>query len=102
MKHESPPNKSLDASGTSRLVIDNWSVTALKPAASTPPLYRFAMPTKRIKDVPMRFVRYILLLSALAFAFAGVPPSQVSGGEEKLCPVHHVPLKKEKLEIVYG
>ncbi|HKP48124.1 MAG TPA: hypothetical protein VJT50_16100 [Pyrinomonadaceae bacterium] len=32
------PNKSLDASGTSGLVIDNLSVTRLFPAASTPPL----------------------------------------------------------------
>jgi hypothetical protein len=29
------PNNSLDASGTSGLVIDNWSVTWLSPAAST-------------------------------------------------------------------
>jgi hypothetical protein len=36
-----PPNKSLDASGTSALVIDNLSVTQLSPAASTQPLYGF-------------------------------------------------------------
>ena len=34
------PNKSLDASGTSGLVIDNLSVTWLSPAASTQPLSR--------------------------------------------------------------
>jgi hypothetical protein len=34
------PNNSLDASGTSGLVIDNWSVTWLSPAASTQPLGR--------------------------------------------------------------
>src|SRR2546430_757653 len=50
----------------------------------------------------MRFARYIVLLSLLGFAFAGVPPARVSGDEEKLCPVHHVPLKKEKLQILYG
>src|SRR5437773_4480324 len=33
----SPPNKSLDASGTSGLVIDNLSVTWLTAAASTQP-----------------------------------------------------------------
>jgi hypothetical protein len=32
------PNKSLDASGTSGLVIDNLSVTWLSSAASTQPL----------------------------------------------------------------
>ena len=37
------PNKSLDASGTSGLVVDNLSVTWLSPAASTQSLYRFAM-----------------------------------------------------------
>jgi hypothetical protein len=36
------PNKSLDASGTSGLVIDNLPVTRLSPAASTQPLSRFA------------------------------------------------------------
>jgi hypothetical protein len=34
------PNKSLDASGTTGLVIDNSSVTGLLPAASTQPLGR--------------------------------------------------------------
>ena len=37
---QSRPNNSLDASGTSGLVIDNWSVTWLSPAASTQPLGR--------------------------------------------------------------
>jgi len=32
-----PDNKSLDASGTSGLVIDNLAVTWLSPAASTQP-----------------------------------------------------------------
>jgi hypothetical protein len=50
----------------------------------------------------MKFLRYILLLSTLAFAFGTVPPSKVSGGAEKLCPIHHLPLKREKLQIVYG
>jgi hypothetical protein len=60
------------------------------------------MSTERIKDVRMRVTRYILLLSLLAFAFANVPTVRVSGGEDKLCPVHHVPLQKEKLKIIYG
>ena len=38
-----PPNKSLDASGTSGLVIDNLSVTWLTAAASTQPLGIFLM-----------------------------------------------------------
>jgi hypothetical protein len=50
----------------------------------------------------MKVTRYILLLSLLAFAFASVPTTRVSGGEDKFCPVHHVPLKKEKLEIIYA
>jgi hypothetical protein len=50
----------------------------------------------------MRFARCILLLLLLAFAAASVPAARVSGGEDKLCPVHHVPLKKGKLEIIYG
>ena len=50
----------------------------------------------------VRVTRYILLLSLLAFAFASVPTARVSGGQDKLCPVHRVPLKKEKLEIIYG
>jgi hypothetical protein len=50
----------------------------------------------------MRVTRYILLLSLLAFAFASGSTARVSGGEDKLCPVHRVPLKKEKLEIIYG
>ena len=35
-------NKSLDASGTSAIVIDNLSVAQLSPAASTQSLSRFA------------------------------------------------------------
>jgi len=50
----------------------------------------------------MKFARYIVLLSLLGFALVGMPAARVSGGEEKLCPVHHIPLKKEKLTIVYG
>jgi hypothetical protein len=50
----------------------------------------------------MRFARYIALLSLLGFTFAGMLAARVSGDEEKVCPVHHVPLKKEKLQIVYG
>ena len=38
-------NKSLDASGTSGLVIDNLSVMRLLAAASTQPLSRFAFKT---------------------------------------------------------
>jgi len=37
---DTPPNKSLDASGFSGLVIDNLSVTWLSPAASTQPFGR--------------------------------------------------------------
>jgi hypothetical protein len=38
----------------------------------------------------------------LTLAFAGPPVPTVSGDEVKVCPVHHVPLKKDKLEIIYG
>ncbi len=42
------PNKSLDASGTSGLVIDNLSVTWLTAAASTQPFGGSAMETIRL------------------------------------------------------
>ena len=47
-------NKSLDASGTSGLVIGNLSVTRLSPAASTQTLSRFAFENKALGNV--RFV----------------------------------------------
>jgi hypothetical protein len=50
----------------------------------------------------MRFARYIVVISLLGFALVGVPTGEGLGAEEKLCPVHHIPLKKEKLKIVYG
>jgi hypothetical protein len=65
-------------------------------AAEAQALYRFATPTERIKGVTIRASRHIVWLSLLVFAFAGVPLSRVSGADEKLCPVHHVPLRKEK------
>jgi hypothetical protein len=50
---QSRPNNSLDASGTSGLVIDNSSVTWLSPAASTQPLgcswYRTGSGSDRVK-----------------------------------------------------
>ncbi len=58
-----PPNKSLDASGTSGLVIDNLSVTQLFPAASTQPLdahnfenSRDAMTTERTSATKNRWL----------------------------------------------
>jgi hypothetical protein len=47
------------------------------------------------------FIFVFLILAVVAFA--GVPTSSLANdSEEKMCPVHHVPLKKEKLEISYG
>ena len=52
----------------------------------------------------MKFSSFNLLILILAVvAVAGVPTLSVaSDSEEKMCPVHHVPLKKEKLKIAYG
>src|SRR5213595_2223778 len=48
------PNKSLDASGTSGLVIDNLSVTWLTAAASTQPFARHRVMTTNQKTKPVR------------------------------------------------
>lgn len=52
----------------------------------------------------MKFSSFILLILVLAVVtVAGVPPLSVtSDSQEKMCPVHQVPLKKEKLKIAYG
>src|SRR5215813_4526132 len=50
----------------------------------------------------MRFVQYTVLLCLLTLALTSGRMATVSGEEEKVCPVHHVPLKKKKLEIIYG
>ena len=50
----------------------------------------------------MKPTRYFLFAFALALAIAAAPAKRVSGDDEKLCPVHHVPLKREQLGIVYG
>jgi hypothetical protein len=56
------PNKSLDASGFSGLVIDNSSLTWLSPAASTQPL---GLPrTFVMKPQPISIVLALLILSA--------------------------------------
>jgi hypothetical protein len=47
--------------------------------------------------------KYIFGLLILSVALSNFPVSEVSGGgHPKSCPVHHLRLKKEKLEIVYG
>jgi hypothetical protein len=46
-----------------------------------------------------------LLLFLLLLGVVGAPQMQGSGATDKnrdACPVHHTPLKREKLEIVYG
>lgn len=51
----------------------------------------------------MRIARYILMLPLLSILIFSLPATVVSGdSKEKMCPVHHVSLKKEKLEIIYG
>jgi hypothetical protein len=52
----------------------------------------------------MRAPLQLLFFLVLAVvAVSGVPTLRVANdSEENMCPVHHVPLKKEKLEIAYG
>jgi hypothetical protein len=51
----------------------------------------------------MRLSRYIFLLPLLAMLISSIPATEVSAiSKPKMCPVHHIPLKKEKLEISYG
>ena len=51
----------------------------------------------------MRMRKYIFCLLILAAAFVNFPLSEASGDSHpKKCPVHHLRLKKENLEIVYG
>ena len=47
---------------------------------------------------------YLVLLLLLAISVAGGGAQHVSAGnnDETLCPVHHVPLKREKLGLFYG
>src|SRR6266853_293701 len=52
LNRSAQPNKSLDASGTTGLVIDNLSVTWLSPAASTQTLGNFHEPTERPAHYP--------------------------------------------------
>src|SRR6266404_2730770 len=59
-------NKSLDASGTSGLVIDNLSVTWLSPAASTQPFDISLMETEGINSRLRFTVRWSPLLLAPA------------------------------------
>jgi hypothetical protein len=47
--------------------------------------------------------KYIFRLLMLAIALSNIPIGEASGGgHPKRCPVHHLRLKKENLEIVYG
>lgn len=51
----------------------------------------------------MSFSRYIFLFLMLAVSISAVPTHRVAGDDEvKICPIHHVPLKRETLKIVYG
>ena len=63
-----PPNKSLDASGISGLLINNLSVSQLLPAASTQPLCCCPYHMNRMmRKLPLMVV---LLISSSAIAFA--------------------------------
>ena len=51
----------------------------------------------------MRMRKYIFGVLILAVALSNIPAREVSGGgQPKRCPVHHLRLKKERLEIIYG
>ena len=51
----------------------------------------------------MRKRKYILCLLILAAALVNFPLREASGDSHpKKCPVHHLRLKNEKLEVVYG
>jgi hypothetical protein len=51
----------------------------------------------------MRPYRYLLSLPLLAILIFGLPATAISDdNKEQLCPVHHVPLRKERLGITYG
>jgi hypothetical protein len=53
----------------------------------------------------MRRSAYLILSVFLLVIIVGTPQtrgSDVSNDEPTLCPLHHVPLRHEKLEIVYG
>lgn len=51
----------------------------------------------------MKLYRYIPLFPLLIILLLSIPTPEVSSDStEEMCPVHHLPLKRERLEIIYG
>ena len=53
--------------------------------------------------ISMRIRKYMVGLLLLAVVGSNLTAVEVSGGgPPKRCPIHRLPLKKERLEIIYG
>ena len=80
MKDESPPNKSLDASGISGHFIDNLSVAQLSPAASTQTFGSYVIGELNMKYKLALLIAFFLLGATVGYA--------QSGGESDSIPFH--------------